>query len=86
MVQMLTPNLNRNWWILANSFWCIMNVKMKFLYNIITGDKNWVYNFQSEKKSESEEIHHKGSPVLKKFKNAVLLAESCLEFSRTLKA
>jgi hypothetical protein len=51
-----------------------MNVKMRFLYNIITGDKNWVYNFQSEKKSESDGIHHKESPVLKKFKTAVLLA------------
>jgi hypothetical protein len=47
-----------------------MNVKMKFLYNIIKRDKNWVYNFQSEKKSESGEIHHKGSSVLKKFKTA----------------
>jgi hypothetical protein len=45
LVQILAPNWNRNWWILANNFWCIMNVKMKFLYNIITGDKNWVYNF-----------------------------------------
>lgn len=44
---------------------------MKFLYSIITGDKNWVYNFQSEKKSESEEIRQKGSPVLKKCKTAV---------------
>lgn len=86
MVQMLTLNWNRNWWILANSFWCVMNVKMKLLYSIITGDKNWMYNFQSEKKSESEEIHHKGSPVLEKFKTTVLLAESCLEFSGTLKA
>jgi hypothetical protein len=60
VMQMLTRNWNRNWWILANSFWCIMNVKMKFLYNIITGNENWVYNFQSEKKSESGEIHHKG--------------------------
>lgn len=45
-----------------------------------------MYNFQSEKKSESDDIHHKGSPVLKKFKTVVLLAESCLEFSGTLKA
>jgi hypothetical protein len=63
-----------------------MNVKMELLYNIITRDEKWVYNFQSEKKSESEEIHHKVSPVLKQFKTVVLLAESCLEFSGTLKA
>jgi hypothetical protein len=29
-----------------------------------------VHHFEAEKKSQSEEIHHKGSAALKKFKTA----------------
>jgi hypothetical protein len=77
---------NRSWWTLANSACCIMNVKMEFLNNSITGDEGGCIILRLRRRASQRRSITKDQQHWKNSRLHSLLAKSCLEFSGTLKA